>query len=109
MAYRSGDRYQIGLLPHSIEEYVADDDPVRAYDVFVEVLDFHELGWISGTSKVYYLNVLLYQKASSLYFYWRDMEVRELGLGIGDYGAGHHAPGGLIGRSSSHRARGRRR
>ena len=32
MAYRSGDRYQIGLLLHSIEEYVADDDSVRAYD-----------------------------------------------------------------------------
>jgi len=44
MAYRNGDRYQIGLLPQSIEEYVADDDPVRAYDAFVEALDFHELG-----------------------------------------------------------------
>jgi hypothetical protein len=44
MAYRSDNRYQIGLLPHSIEEYVADDDPVRAYDAFVEALDFHELG-----------------------------------------------------------------
>ena len=32
------------LLPHSIEEYVAEDDPVRAYDAFVEALDFHELG-----------------------------------------------------------------
>ena len=44
MAYRNGDRYQIGLLPQSIEEYVAGDDPVRAYDAFVEALDFHELG-----------------------------------------------------------------
>lgn len=44
MAYRSGDRYQIGLLPQSIEEYIAEDDPVRAYDAFVEALDFHELG-----------------------------------------------------------------
>ena len=44
MAYRNGDRYQISLLPQSIEEYVADDDPVRAYDAFVEALDFHELG-----------------------------------------------------------------
>ncbi len=44
MAYRSGDRYQIGLLPQSIEEYIAENDPVRAYDAFVEALDFHELG-----------------------------------------------------------------
>jgi transposase len=44
MAYRFGDRYQMGLLPPSIEEYVAADDPVRAYDAFVEALDFQELG-----------------------------------------------------------------
>ena len=44
MAYRNGDRCQISLLPRSIEEYVADDDPVRAYDAFVEALDFHEPG-----------------------------------------------------------------
>lgn len=44
MAYRYGDRHQMTLLPQSIEEYVAEDDPVRAYDAFVEALDFHELG-----------------------------------------------------------------
>jgi len=44
MAYRCGDRYQMSLLPQSIEEYVADDNPVRAYDVFVDALNFHELG-----------------------------------------------------------------
>ena len=44
MAYRHGDRCQINLLPQSIEEYVAEDNPVRAYDAFVEALDFHELG-----------------------------------------------------------------
>ena len=44
MAYRYGDRDQIGLLPQSIEEYVAADHPVRAYDVFVETLDFRALG-----------------------------------------------------------------
>jgi len=32
------------LFPQSIEEYVAEDDPVRAYDAFVESLDFNELG-----------------------------------------------------------------
>ncbi|MBM4322740.1 MAG: IS1182 family transposase [Deltaproteobacteria bacterium] len=44
MAYRCGDRFQLGLFPPSIEDYVAPTDPVRAYDAFVEVLDFNALG-----------------------------------------------------------------
>ena len=44
MAYRYGNRYQIQLLPQRIEEYIAPDDPVRAYDTFVEALDLRELG-----------------------------------------------------------------
>ena len=34
----------MGLLPPSIEDYVAADHPVRAYDAFVEALDFPALG-----------------------------------------------------------------
>ncbi len=34
----------MGLFPQSIEEYVAIDHPVRAYDAFVEALDFPALG-----------------------------------------------------------------
>lgn len=52
MAYRCGDRQQMSLLPQSIEEYVAEDDPVRAYDAFVEALDFHELGITINPYKV---------------------------------------------------------
>ena len=44
MAYRYGDREQLGLLPSSIEEYVGKEDAVRAYDGFVESLDFGKLG-----------------------------------------------------------------
>jgi transposase len=44
MAYRCGTRYQFGLFPQSIEDYVAFNDPVRAYDAFVEALDFNDLG-----------------------------------------------------------------
>jgi transposase len=44
MAYRYGHRYQFGLFPQSIEDYVAPHDPVRAYDAFVEALDFNDLG-----------------------------------------------------------------
>jgi len=44
MAYRYGNRNQFGLFPQSIEDYVAPSDPVRAYDAFVEALDFNDLG-----------------------------------------------------------------
>lgn len=43
MAYRYGNRYQLGLFPQSIEDYVAKEDSVRAYDAFVEALDFNAL------------------------------------------------------------------
>ncbi len=32
------------MLPPTIEEYVGEDDPVRAYDAFVEALNLEELG-----------------------------------------------------------------
>ena len=44
MAYIYGNRYQSELFPQSIEEYVDQDDPVRAYDAFVESLDLAKLG-----------------------------------------------------------------
>ena len=52
MAYRIGNRTQMELLPKSIEEYIAKDDPVRAYDVFIEALDFKELGIEIDPNKV---------------------------------------------------------
>ena len=52
MAYRYGDRYQRDLMPSSIEEYVSEDNPVRAYDAFVEALDFQELGIEMNPDKV---------------------------------------------------------
>ena len=44
MAYRYGDRQQQQLFPSSIDEYIPQDAPVRAYDVFVDSLDFTYLG-----------------------------------------------------------------
>ena len=44
MAFILGERYQTQLLPASIEDYIAPEDPVRVYDAFVERLDFLELG-----------------------------------------------------------------
>jgi len=52
MAYRIGDRYQMNLFPQSIEEYVGTEDPVRAYDVFVETLKLNELGIIWDEDQV---------------------------------------------------------
>ncbi len=44
MSYRYGNREQVELLPRSISEYIGADDPVRAYDAFVDALDFNQLG-----------------------------------------------------------------
>ena len=52
MAYRYGNRYQMQLLPQRIEEYVPSDDPVRAYDAFIEALDFRDLGITLDPDKV---------------------------------------------------------
>ena len=52
MAYKRGNRDQISMFPSTIEEYVGSNDPVRAYDVFVEALDMAELGIETDESKV---------------------------------------------------------
>ena len=52
MAYRYGDRCQMTLLPKSIQDYLAQDDPVRGYDAFMEALDFKELGIEIDPNKV---------------------------------------------------------
>jgi len=52
MAYRYGDRTQMNLFPQSIEDYVPQDDPVRAYDAFVESLELTELGIIDDENQV---------------------------------------------------------
>src|SRR4030042_2217671 len=44
MPYRQGERQQRCLFPESIEEYISQEDPVRAYDAFVDVLDMESLG-----------------------------------------------------------------
>jgi transposase len=44
MAYRYGNRNQMALLPPSIEEYVPNDAPVRAYDAMISAMDFSKLG-----------------------------------------------------------------
>jgi transposase len=43
MAHRQPERRQGLLFPQSIEDYIGSDDPVRAYDAFVEALDLEAL------------------------------------------------------------------
>ena len=52
MAYRYGNRNQINLFPESMEDYIASDDPVRAYDAFIGALDFRDLGITLDANKV---------------------------------------------------------
>jgi len=42
------DRTQITLPPECLDDYVAEDNPVRAIDAFVEELDLKQLGF-AGT------------------------------------------------------------
>jgi len=44
MAYRQPEKRQMMLLPSSIDEYISDDDPVRAYDEIVEKIGLKALG-----------------------------------------------------------------
>lgn len=43
MPIKYGDRYQSSFLPPSVEDYVTEDDAVRAYDAFVDLLNWDEL------------------------------------------------------------------
>jgi transposase len=52
MAYRYGNREQTELLPACIEDYVGQDDPVRAYDAFVDALNLRDLGIEEDTDQV---------------------------------------------------------
>ena len=52
MAYRYGNRDQIELLPKTVNEYTASDDPVRAYDAFIETIEFRDLGITLDPNKV---------------------------------------------------------
>jgi transposase len=44
MAYRQAERKQRVLFPESLDEYISQEDPVRAYDAFVDALDIKLLG-----------------------------------------------------------------
>lgn len=39
------DRTQITLLPECLDDYIAEDNPVRVIDVFIDELDLTSLGF----------------------------------------------------------------
>src|ERR1700732_569270 len=43
------DRMQQTLLPHSLEDYVSEENPVRVIEVFIEELDLAALGFVGVT------------------------------------------------------------
>lgn len=42
------DRSQVTLLPECLDDYIAEDNPVRVVDAFVDELDLWELGFKSA-------------------------------------------------------------
>ena len=52
MAYRHAERRQRCLFPESLDEYVTVEDPVRAYDAFVEAMDLEALDLVWNPHKV---------------------------------------------------------
>jgi transposase len=52
MAYRYGDRTQRILFPQSIDEYIPQDAPVRAYDAIVDKMDLQSMGFEIDPDKV---------------------------------------------------------
>ncbi|MBB6218336.1 transposase [Anaerosolibacter carboniphilus] len=46
MAYIKGeDRNQVIMFPEYLDEYIAEENPVRVIDVFVDGLDIEQLGF----------------------------------------------------------------
>lgn len=43
------ERRQAALLPDSLEDYVSEDNPVRAIDVFIDELDLVAMGFAGVT------------------------------------------------------------
>src|SRR5512133_4149934 len=39
------DRSQVSLLPECLDDYIAEDNPIRVVDAYVEELDLEELGF----------------------------------------------------------------
>jgi len=45
------DRWQSALFPECLDDYIADDNPVRAFEVFVNELDLGSLNFDGAVSE----------------------------------------------------------
>lgn len=52
MAIRYGNRDEVMLLPPSVEDYISENDPVRAYDAMIDAIDLEPLGLVFKENKV---------------------------------------------------------
>lgn len=52
MAYINGERTQSVLFPPSISDYVDHNDPVHAYDAFIDLLDLGEIGIVIDDNQI---------------------------------------------------------
>ena len=46
------ERNQVTLLPECLDDYIAEDNPIRVVDVFVDELKLHELGFVGAEPAV---------------------------------------------------------
>jgi hypothetical protein len=60
------DRRQGVLLPEFLDDYVAEDNPVRAIDVFVDELDLRGLGFEGVVAETIRASLLAIATATSL-------------------------------------------
>jgi len=64
------ERQQSFLLPPSIEEYVGEDNPVRAIDSYVESLDLKSLGFKNTDDKSHRDNLRSTQRITQIISIW---------------------------------------
>ena len=45
------DRHQVTLFPECLEDWIAEDNPVRVIDAFVDALELGKLGFVASIPK----------------------------------------------------------
>jgi hypothetical protein len=69
---KSADRNQGTLFPEYLEDYVAENNPVRVVDVFVEHLDLSKLGFKGGWASHHWQTALPSLSSPQVIHLWLD-------------------------------------
>lgn len=76
MAYKKGNRNQMTMFPPAIDNYIEQNDPVRAYDAFIEMLDLEKIGIEINENKIgssnYHPKVMLKLLIYGYSYGWRS-------------------------------------